>query len=72
MQKVGCPVTWRTGRRIVLIASIEYVTIFFGMEGGGLGSDGRAFWDLHLWGDILILAPLGSLPNGRLLGSSEI
>ena len=30
-----------------MIASTEYVTILFGIEGGGLGTDGLAFWDLH-------------------------
>ena len=30
-----------------MIDSAKYVTIFFGMEGVGLGADGLAFWDLH-------------------------
>ena len=47
VQKVGCPGTWQTGRRISLIASTGYVTILFGMEGIGSGTDGRDFWDLH-------------------------
>ena len=68
---MGCSGTWRTWRRITLIASTEYVTILFGMKRRGLGADGHAFWNIHLWWDILILAPLGSLTIGRLLGSSE-
>ena len=49
---MGFPGTWRTGRRIILISSTEYVTILFGTEGGGLGDYGCAFWDLH-YGEIV-------------------
>ena len=45
--------------------------MFWGGGGGGV-DDGLAFWDIHLWRDCLILAPLGSLPIGRSLGRSEI
>ena len=47
MLKVDRPVNWGTGERITLIASTEYGTILFGMEGGGLGADGLTFWDLN-------------------------
>ena len=72
MRKVGSLGTWWTGRRIELITSTEYVTILFGMEGGGLGADGRAFCYLNLWQDSLILDPLGYLPIRRSLGRLEI
>ena len=35
VRKVGRPGTWTTDRRVALIASTEYVTILFGMGGGG-------------------------------------
>ena len=47
VRKLGRMGTWRTGGRILLVASTEYVTILFGMDRGGFGADGRAFWDLH-------------------------
>ena len=56
VKKVGCMGTWRTGRRIVLIASTEYITILFVMEGVGLGSDGLAFWEF-CYGE-MVLAPV--------------
>ena len=66
-----------------MIASTKYVTILFGMEGGGLGADGLALWDLQNGEMVFVtslistmvkwcLSPLGSLPIGILLGISDI
>ena len=52
--------------RIALISSTECVTILFGMEGGGIGADGLAFWDNHNGEMVFVSSWISTMEKWRL------